>query len=46
MVFFEIFFIRSFTTTPARVSEINSRDVILFQIRVSSRNIKEATLAR
>lgn len=44
-MFFEILFTRSFTATTARVSEVNSRDVILFQIMVSSRNIKEITLA-
>ena len=34
-----------FTTSCARFSVIYARDVILFQIKVNARNIKEATLA-
>ena len=44
--FLEIFFVRSFTISSARFSEFDSRNVILFQIKVFGSNIKETTLAR
>ena len=37
---------RSFTTKSARFTKFDNRNVILFQIKVSGRNIKETTLAR
>ena len=36
----------SFTTSCTRFSEFYAGKVILFQIKVSTRNIKETTLAR
>ena len=36
----------SFTTSCARLSKFYARNVILFQIKVSTRNIKETTLTR
>ena len=36
----------SFTTSCARLSKFYARNVILFQIKVNARNIKETTLAR
>ena len=57
MNFLEILFVSSFTTSSARFSEFDSQNVIkkkqkqktnviLFQIKVFGRNIKEATVAR
>ena len=42
----EILFVSSFTTSSARFSEFDSRNVILFQIKVFGRYIKETTLIR
>ena len=39
-------FINSFFTSPAKFSELDAGNVILFQIKVFCRNIKETTLAR
>ena len=39
-------FVSSFTTSSAIFSESGSRNVILFQIKVFGRNIKETTLVR
>ena len=36
----------SFTTSCARLSKFYTNNVILFQIEVNTRNIKETTLAR
>ena len=36
----------SFTTSSARFSLFDARDVILFQIKTFGRNMKETTLAR
>ena len=36
----------SFTTSSARYSEFDARNVILFQFKVFDRNIKETMLAR
>ena len=36
----------SFTTSCARFNEFYAGNVILFQIKVNARNIKETTLAR
>ena len=44
--FLKIFFVRSFTISSARFNEFDSRNVILFQIKVFGSNIKETTLAR
>ena len=41
----EILFVRSFTTSSAEFSEFDSRNMILLQIKVFGRNIKETTLA-
>ena len=41
-----ILFIGSFTTSSARFSEFDTGNIILFQIKVFARNIKETTLAR
>ena len=41
-----ILFIGSFTTSSARFSEFDTGSIILFQIKVFARNIKETTLAR
>ena len=38
--------IGSFTTCPARLNDFDAGNVILFQIEVFARNIKETTLAR
>ena len=52
MNFLEILFVSSFTTSSARFREFDSQNVIkktnviLFQIKVFDRNIKEATVAR
>ena len=37
---------RSFTTKSARFTKFDNQNVILFQIKVTGRNIKETTLAR
>ena len=42
----EIPFVSSFTVNSARFSEFDSQNVILFQIELFNRNIKEATLPR
>ena len=39
--FLEILFVRLFTTSSARFSEFDSQNVILFQIKVFGRNIKD-----
>ena len=39
-------FIDSFTTSYARFNEFYAGNVILFEIKVNVRNIKETTLAR
>ena len=39
-------FISSFATSYARFSKFYARDVILFQIKVNTRNNKETTLAK
>ena len=39
-------FVSSFTTSFVRLSEFYIRNVVLFQIKVFRRNIKETTLAR
>ena len=44
--FLEIFFIRSLSTRSARLSEFDAGNMILFQIKVLGRNIKETTVAR
>ena len=44
--FFKIPFISSFSTSPAKFSDFDAGNVILFQIKVFGRNIKEITLAR
>ena len=41
----EILFVRSFTTSSAEFSEFDSQNMILLQIKVFGRNIKETTLA-
>ena len=45
-MFLEILFISSFSTSSANFSEYDAGNVILFQIKVFSRNIKKTTLAR
>ena len=42
----EILFVNLFTTSSARFSKFDSRCVILFQIIVFGKNIKETTPAR
>ena len=44
--FLEILLVSSFTTSSARFTECDSKNVIFFQIKVFDRNIKETTLAR
>ena len=44
--FLKILFVSSFTTSYSRLSEFDSRNVILFQTKAFGRNIKETTLAR
>ena len=44
--FLEILFISSFSTNSARFSEFDAGNVILFQIKVFGRNIKETALTR
>ena len=44
--FLDILFIGSFTASSARFSEFDAGNIILFQIKVFARNIKETTLAR
>ena len=39
-------FVGSFTTSSARFSELDARNVILLQIKAFVRNIKETMLAR
>ena len=46
VIFLEILFVSSFTTSSARFSKFDIRNVILFQIKFFGRNIKETTLAR
>ena len=43
---FEIIFVSSFTTSSAGFSKFDSQSVILFQIKVFGRNIKETTPVR
>ena len=45
-MFLEILFVSSFTTSSARFSEFDSWNVILFQINVFGKNIKETMLAK
>ena len=42
----EIILISLFTTSAARFNEFDARNVVLFQIKVFGRHIKEAMLAR
>ena len=42
----EILFIRFLPTSSAKFSEFDSGNMILFQIKIYGRNIKETTLAR
>ena len=44
--FFEILFVSSFTTSSAGFGKFDIQNVILFQIKVFGRNIKETTLAK
>ena len=44
--FLEILLVSSFTTSSARFTECDSKNVIFFQIKVFDRNVKETTLAR
>ena len=44
--FFQILFVSSFTTSSASFGKFDIQNVILFQIKVFGRNIKETTLAR
>ena len=44
--FLEILFISGFFTSTARFSKFDAENVILFQIKVFDRNIKETTLER
>ena len=44
-MFFEILFLSSFTTNFGKVSKFDISNVILFQIKVFSKNIKKTTLA-
>ena len=44
-MFLQILFVGSFTTICARFCEFDVGNVILFQIKVSGRNIKETALA-
>ena len=46
VIFLWILFIGSFSTSCARFSEFYAGNVILFQIKVNARNIKEINLAR
>ena len=41
-----IFFVSSFTTSSASFGKFDIQNVILFQIKVFGRNIKETTLAK
>ena len=45
VIFLEMLFVNSFTTSSARFSESDIRNVILFQIKIFGRNIKDTTLA-
>ena len=45
-MFLEILFLRSFTNRSDRFSEFDRQNVILFEIKVFRRNIKETTPAR
>ena len=45
-MFLWILFIGSFTTSYARFSKFEAGNVILFQIKVFTRNVKETALAR
>ena len=45
LIFLEMLFVNSFTTSSARFSESDIRNVILFQIKIFGRNIKDTTLA-
>ena len=44
--FLDILFVSSFTTNSTRFSNFDIRNMILFQMKVFGRNIKETTLAR
>ena len=46
VIFLEILFVSSFTTSSARFSKFDRRNVMLFQIKAFGRNIKETTSAR
>ena len=46
VIFLEILFVVSFTTSSARFSKFDRQNVILFEIKVFGRNIKETMLAR
>ena len=45
VIFLEMLFVNSLTTSSARFSESDIRNVILFQIKIFGRNIKDTTLA-
>ena len=45
-IFFEILFISLFTTSSGRFNKFNAGNVILFQIKLFDRNIKETMLER
>ena len=44
--FLEVLFMRSFFISSGKLSEFDAGNVILLQIKVFGRNIKEATLPR
>ena len=44
--FLDILFVSSFTTNSTRLSNFDIRNMILFQMKVFGRNIKETTLTR
>ena len=44
--FLEIPFVNLFATSSARFIEFATRNLVLFQIKVFGRNVKETTLAR
>ena len=44
--FLDILFVSSFTTNSTRFSNFDIRNMILFQMKVFGRNIKETTLSR
>ena len=44
--FLQILFISSFSTSSTKFSEFDAGNVILFQVKIFGRNIKETMLAR